>query len=296
MTTLAHVSDLHGTPVVVRRVRDFAGKRVFGWFSWRSKRRHVHRGEVLDALARDLETTRPDQIAVTGDLTNVATAEEFPEARRWLEKFGGPTRVSIVPGNHDAYVEIEAERSWDLWSEYLTSDDVDGREPFPSVRVRGDLALVGVNSALPTPLFMATGRVGTDQLERLGRRLAELRDAGLCRVVLIHHPVSAGAVSSRRALTDAPQLRAVLARAGAELVIHGHGHRTLFESVPGPAGPIPVVGVRSASDATERSDKRAQYHLYDVARANGSYRIVARIRGYAGDGAFAALGEQELCS
>lgn len=294
MTTLAHVSDLHGTPVAVNRPLDFVGKRFFGWLSWSRRRRYVHRAEVLDALARDLDASRPDQIAVTGDLTNVATAEEFLDARSWLHKLGSADRVSIVPGNHDAYVHISPELSWDLWAEYLRSDDSAGELEFPSLRVRGELALVGVSSARPTPLFMATGRVGNAQLERLERRLFEARDAGLCRVVLIHHPMTAGAVSSRRELRDAPALRAVLARAGAELVIHGHGHRTLFGSVPGPAGEIPVVGVRSASDATDREDKRAQYHVYDIERGPAGFRIAARVRGYDSDGRFAALSERSL--
>ncbi|MBW2267760.1 MAG: metallophosphoesterase [Deltaproteobacteria bacterium] len=294
MTTLAHLSDLHGTSVAMHRPLDFAGKRFFGWLSWRSKRRFVYRPEVLEALARDLAAARPDHVAVTGDLTNVATAEEFSEARGWLEKLGGPERVSVVPGNHDAYAPIAPERSWDLWLEYLRSDDAVGEPGFPSLRVRGGLALVGVNSALPTALFLATGRVGEVQLGRLERRLVELRDAGLCRIVLIHHPVTQGAVSPRRALRDAPALRAILLRTGAELVLHGHGHRTLFASLPGPSGDIPVVGVRSASDATERSEKRAQYHVYDIERGANGFRIAARIRGYAADGRFAALGEQVL--
>ncbi len=294
MTTLAHVSDLHATPVVVRRRSDFASKRFFGWLSWRRKRSQIHRPEVLDALIGDLGETRPDHIAVTGDLTNVATAEEFVEARAWLEKLGRPEQVSVVPGNHDAYVAIEAERSWDHWAAYLRSDASPDQTCFPTVRRRGRLALVGVSSALPTAYFLATGRVGQAQLAALERELVGLGEAGCCRVVLIHHPVVAGTVSPRRALRDAAALRGVLARAGAELVLPGHGHRTFFGETPGPERPIPVVGVRSASDATERPEKRAQYHLYDVEPGARGFRIVARVRGYAGSGAFAALDERVL--
>lgn len=294
MTTLAHVSDLHATPVVVRRRRDFASKRFFGWLSWRQKRAEIHRHEVLDALIGDLGSTRPDHLAVTGDLTNVATAEEFVEARAWLEKLGDPRDVSVVPGNHDAYVGVDPAESWDLWAEYLRSDDSPDETRFPTLRSRGPLAILGVNSALPTGYFLATGTVGKPQREALERQLVALGEAGRCRVVLIHHPITAGAVSPRRALTDAGALRAVLARAGAELVLHGHGHRTLFSQTPGPKGPIPVVGVRSASDATDRGDKRAQYHVYEIASAGNGYRIAARVRGYAGGGEFSALDERVL--
>lgn len=294
MTVLAHVSDLHATRLRVRRVLDFAGKRFLGWLSWRVRRRNVHDARVLEALVGDLRAAAPDQIAVTGDLTNVACVEEFPEALGWLERLGSPEQVSVVPGNHDAYVAVPREASWDHWSDYLRSDGATGPAEFPTLRTRGSLALVGVSSAHPTPPLFASGSVGASQLEGLERRLRELSDSGLCRVVLIHHPITDGAVSSRRALRDAGALRAVLARAGAELVLHGHGHRTLFSEVPGPAGPIPVVGARSASDATDRPEKCAQYHLYDLEPRDGGFRITARIRGYDGAGGFAAVGERVL--
>jgi hypothetical protein len=42
--------------------------------------------------------------------------------------------------------------------------------PFPFVRRRGPLALIGVSSAVPTPPLMATGRLGRAQLDALDRR------------------------------------------------------------------------------------------------------------------------------
>jgi 3',5'-cyclic AMP phosphodiesterase CpdA len=133
---------------------------------------------------------------------------------------------------------------------------------------------------------MATGRLGAEQLERLDKLLADLAESPLCRVVLVHHPIIDGAASRRRALTDAAALRGVLARSGADLVLHGHGHRTMFGEIPGPHGPIPVVGVRSASDIGHKPYKRAQYHLYEieprasVGGAGARFRITTSIRGY----------------
>ena len=294
MTVLAHVSDLHATRLRVRRVLDFAGKRFLGWLSWRVRRRNVHDAGVLEALVGDLRAAAPDQIAVTGDLTNVACVEEFPEALGWLERLGSPERVSVVPGNHDAYVAMPHEVSWDHWSDYLRSDGEMGPAAFPTLRTRGPLAIVGVNSAHPTLPLIASGTVGEPQLGALERRLRELADSGLCRVVLIHHPITEGAVSTRRELRDAGALRAVLGRAGAELVLHGHGHRTLFSEVSGPAGPIPVVGARSASDSTDRTDKRAQYHLYEIEPRGSGFRIETRIRGWNGAGRFQPVSERRL--
>jgi 3',5'-cyclic AMP phosphodiesterase CpdA len=249
---------------------------VFGWLSWRARRSSIHRTEVLEALLEDLAAAAPDQIVVTGDLTNVSLEEEFVAARDWLRRIGDPQRVTAIPGNHDAYVPVPRARSWDLWADYLVSDSAGlallagdpESEPagigFPSVRIREPVAIVGICSAVPTPPFCASGAVGGPQLERVERVLTELATTDLFRVVLIHHPPDVRATSARRGLRDARALCGVLRRAGAELVLHGHLHRARRGWLEGPRGPIPVLGASSASDVGARRHKRANYHLLGV--------------------------------
>jgi 3',5'-cyclic AMP phosphodiesterase CpdA len=297
MFTIAHLSDLHVTPVRVDGVRSLLNKRALGWLSWTVRRRHTYRPEVLDALLGDLADEAPDHVVVTGDLTNVAGESEFEGARLWLERIGGPERVSIVPGNHDAYVPVRPERGIGRWAAWLRSDRGERPDRFPTLRVRGPLAIVGLCSARPTAPFLASGSLGPEQLERFEKTLEGLAEGPLFRLVLVHHPITEGAVSRRRALGDADALRDVLARFGADLVLHGHAHRTLVASVPGPEGPIPVVGVRSSSYDGGKPHKRAQYHLYDVEPAEGAgrFRIGLRVRGYErAAGTFDAEGEQAL--
>ena len=288
MFRVGHLSDLHATPVRFRSPRELHGKRLLGWLSWQVRRSRVHRPDVLEALIEDLHRVAPDQVVVTGDLTNIACEQEFVAARGWLERIGPPAQVSIVPGNHDAYAPIPRERSWDHWSEFLRSDPAPGGnraavDPFPTLRVRSAAAFVGLSSALPTALGRATGTLGEAQLARLERLLAKLADSKLCRILLLHHPPIEGAVTARRALTDADALRGVLRRTGVDLVLHGHGHRTLIGTLEGPSGPIPVVGARSSSDVGLRPDKRAQYHLYEIEPAAGGarrFQIRLRVRGW----------------
>jgi 3',5'-cyclic AMP phosphodiesterase CpdA len=304
MFSVGHLSDLHATPVQIRDPRELVGKRLLGWLSWHVRRRRVHHPGVLEALIEDLHRIGPDQVVVTGDLTNVACEQEFVAARAWLERIGTSAQVSIVPGNHDAYVKIPREVSWDHWSEFLRSDPQAGatgaaHEEFPTLRVRGAAAFIGLSSAKPTALGLATGSLGAAQLERLERLLAGLRDSPLCRILLLHHPPTDGAVTARRALTDAEALRDVLRRTGVDLVLHGHGHRTLIGALDGPSGPIPVVGARSSSDVGHHPDKRAQYHLYEIEPAPGGrprFHIRLKIRGWDPETrAFAPEGEQVLC-
>jgi hypothetical protein len=56
----------------------------------------------------------------------------------------------------------------------------------------------------------------------------------------------------------------VLARHGAELVLHGHDHERALFTLPGPRAPIPVVGVPSASEAPPGEHDPAGYNLYRI--------------------------------
>jgi 3',5'-cyclic AMP phosphodiesterase CpdA len=280
MFRLAHLSDPHLGPLPPFHFAELMSKRGLGYLNWLRKRRAIHRPEVLLALVADLAACAPDHIAVTGDLVNLSLAGEFAGARAWLARLGAPRDVTLVPGNHDAYVRAAAGYARRDWGEYMLGDR---GEFFPFVRRREPLALVGLSSALPTLPLAATGRLSGDQLARLGEILDGLAREGLFRVVLIHHPPVAGANYFRR-LTDAAALRAVLQAHGAELVLHGHHHEATFHWLDGPAGRIPVAGVPSASGAPGHGDDPAGYNLYEIAGAPGAWRCTAVMRGLHGDG------------
>jgi 3',5'-cyclic AMP phosphodiesterase CpdA len=142
---------------------------------------------------------------------------------------------------------------------------------------------------------MATGRVGPEQVARLEALLPRL--AGHFRVVMVHHPPGRSRSGRFKRLTDAPALRAALARHGAELVLHGHDHVHALDWLPGPRGPIPALGVPSAS-ATPLAGhpvEPAAYNLYRIEGSAGAWRCEAVTRGLrAGDGGVAELERQEL--
>lgn len=289
MFTLAHLSDPHVPSPLRVGVSALATKRALGYWSWRRRRVYIHSIEVLEALTRDLAETVPDHVAVTGDLVNISLPSEFAAAARWLETLGGGERVSIVPGNHDAYVAVPLEQSWDLWRAYMASDGpgdpatapaASGPIPFPYVRRRGRIAIVGLCTAVPTPPGWASGRLGRDQLERLGGVLAAFGDAGMFRVVLLHHPPIEGDNPLRKRLTDAADLQRVIARHGAELLLHGHDHRCSIRAMAGPAGGVPAVGVPSASASVAKTKPIGQYNLYDISPSPRGWSIDLRVRRY----------------
>ena len=279
ITTIAHLTDVHLGPVAGFPPRYWNAKRGLGYLNWVRKRRHDHRREVLDRIVADMAEQRPDHIAVTGDLANIGLPQEHIEALAWLKGLGAPERVTVVPGNHDIYSRIGRDPGTRRWQAYMTSDaeglafvDRNADGP-PFVRVVGDVALIGVNSAVPTPPLVAWGRVGPEQRARLAGILERLQGRGLFRLVLIHHPPLPGQADAARGLRDATDLMAVLRQGAPELVIHGHNHCNMLawlacaSDAEGAAGRTAVVGAPSASLGRVRhGEALARYNLFRIAR------------------------------
>jgi 3',5'-cyclic AMP phosphodiesterase CpdA len=280
--TIAHLTDIHLGPIPGFALRYWNLKRAAGYYNWIRHRRSAYHRQVLDRIVADMLAQQPDHIVVTGDLVNIGLPQEHAAALTWLEALGPPERVSIVPGNHDIYSRIGRDPGTGRWAAYMASD-AGGAEfvrpgsAFPFVRKLGSAALVGVNSAIPTPPFMAWGRVGREQLGALAAALERLARAGLFRVVLIHHPPLPAQASRARGLLDASALQAVLARYGAELVIHGHNHVNMLAWAKGPSGKFPVVGLPSASlGRVHRREPLGRYNLYRIDAANRSILMTGR--------------------
>ncbi|MGJ4945295.1 metallophosphoesterase family protein [Bradyrhizobium sp. HKCCYLS1011] len=276
--TLAHLSDPHLAPPPHPRLLELAGKRVLGYINWTRNRYKYHRRDVLDVLVSDLQTQMPDQIAVTGDLVNFAMEAEFPLALDWLRTVGPPDHVTAIPGNHDAYVRRTRLRFAQSFADYFGGDaDAGQAASFPSLRQRGPLALISLSSAVPTAPFMATGRIGPEQLAALERLLTALSTEPLFRVLLVHHPLRS--TNRMKRLTDAADLIALLKRHGVELVLHGHDHIHSTIWIDGPERKIPVVGVPSASSIAHGHYPAAAYNLFAIAREGNHWRCEMTVRG-----------------
>lgn len=299
MTTIAHLTDVHLAPIVGLAPRYWNLKRALGYANWIRKRARAHDRANLERLCADLLAQRPDHICVSGDLTNLGLPAEHAAAARWLSQLGLADHVSVVPGNHDIYTHIGSDPGTARWLPFMRSDATSqdiapAAWGFPYVRKLGPIALIGLNSAHTTPPFVAAGAVGETQRQRLEEVLRRTRDKGLFRLVMIHHPPLPGQAPAARGLADAPALRDVLARCGAELVIHGHNHRVSLARVPSPDGEVPVVGGASASlSMPHKSETLGRYNLYRV--SGPPWRIAVTARGFASPGgAIAQLDHFEL--
>jgi 3',5'-cyclic AMP phosphodiesterase CpdA len=277
--TIAHLSDPHLSPAPFPGGRELRLKRFLGWVNWKRSRERIADMGALAGIVADIAARKPDHVAMTGDAVNLALPSEFARAAAWMGGLGAPDAVSFTPGNHDAYVRDALpvlEKTFAPWTEGYR---------FPYLRRRGEIALIGLKSGVPTAPFLATGRLGAAQLQALAALLKET--AGLARVVMIHHPpLSVSRMPALRGLDDARALQAIVAEAGAELILHGHAHRAMAHPLPSHAtrnalGFVPVLGAPSASAAAPDAIHRACYYLIALSRDGDLWRTDWRARGLA---------------
>src|SRR5690554_1995561 len=120
MFRLAHFSDIHLGPLPAVSYRQLISKRITGYINWRRHRRVSLDNGIIDLITDDMLAAKPDHIALTGDLVNLALDAEIEMARIWLEGLGAPDRISVVPGNHDAYVPRAHKKACRAWSAWMT--------------------------------------------------------------------------------------------------------------------------------------------------------------------------------
>lgn len=274
---IAHLSDLHVPAWQGVTLERCLNKRLTGLANLRLRRGHEHEGYALSAVARAVrERADIDHVVVTGDLTNLALEEEFEAARRFLaeELALDPSRVTVIPGNHDAYTRgaYESRRFERYLSSYATNDlpgasAMHEERAFPFVRIRGPVAIVGLSTAVPRPPLVASGEVGALQRAALHAVLAHSEVSSRFPVILIHHPWHRPPSLKKAmldALDDRDELKEVLDVLPRGLLLHGHLHRRMRRTLGTARGKLDVLGATSASLVCDDPDRRAGFNVYEV--------------------------------
>jgi 3',5'-cyclic AMP phosphodiesterase CpdA len=170
---LAHLSDAHIGPIPRPNLAELLGKRMTGYANWLYKRAGQHDMCVLGRIVADLKAQAPDHVLMTGDIVNIGLAAEIAQARQWLAALGTPDQVSFTPGNHDAYVVDATQLIHETLAPWTAGEEAGAG--FPYLRKRDGIALIGLDSGVPTGPFIASGRLGAAQLARLDELLAQSR-------------------------------------------------------------------------------------------------------------------------
>lgn len=268
---IAHFSDTHVLSLKGVTPRRFLNKRWTGAVNLALNRSRHYRTDIFVRVLDAIAALEVDHAVCTGDLVNLALEPEFEMVHGLLAERFGPSELTLVPGNHDYYVKeaITGGLFERHFGEYLPADlDLGLAEGarYPVTRLLDGVLLVGLSSAIPTPVFVANGEVGRAQLAGLEVALCHPEARDRFRLVLLHHPLlpePARRLDAMRRLVDAPRVVDALRRDAASrphLVVHGHNHEFKAQRVPGTD--TPLIQVASASKAGNRS--RAEFNVYVI--------------------------------
>jgi 3',5'-cyclic AMP phosphodiesterase CpdA len=283
---LAHFSDLHLLSFEGMGFHRFLNKRITGFMMLRFHRKSVHKPSAVRAVADEVKRARIDHVAITGDLTNLALESEFDLVVRFLEKDLGltPDQVSVVPGNHDVYTRGSAKkrRFEQYFTKYIESDlpefgvDHFGAK-YPYVRFRGNVAIVGMSTAVPRGPLMAAGRFGSAQIDQLQKLLEHPEVQRRTKVILQHHPahnLRNRVIAYLEGLHDSKNMLRTLKRLEHGLILHGHSHIRVRRTVPTEVGTIDVVGATSASLLSSHPHRHAGFNLYEFDDVTGRLKTI----------------------
>jgi len=289
---LIHLTDPHLSTLVGVNPSSLLGKRLSGYLSWRFNRRKQYLPAVLERLVAAVKTENADQILLTGDLVHIGLATEITQAAKWLAALDSPARLMLVPGNHDIYAGGSAGEVVRAWSEYLfqatpPAVSANAADRYPVVRRLGKIDLIGLTTACVTPVFMASGKLGQEQLKRLASLLQQAAREGQMVLLCIHHPPLPGMTDWRRALADAGALEAVLKSHPPALIFYGHLHHNHAQQ---------WGATRMFCTAAASSSSDASYRVIDIMDRAGRWSFHMSLKTLfidsAGEAGFACIDEQ----
>ena len=196
---------------------------------------------ALEWVKREIANTRPDAVAITGDLTMRARHREFRSATSWIRSLEAPVTVEV--GNHDLPYFNLVERFFDPYRRFRAIKELVERE----IDLPG-LAIVPLKTAVRAQprLNWSKGWVSRDALANCLAMLDAL-PAGMQALVAVHHPLREVGTQGT-ALTKHGQFALTeLARRPVLAVLSGHVHDAFDLTQQTDAGPVRMIGAGTLS-------------------------------------------------
>lgn len=246
MTQLAHFSDLHLLEADHQARRGVARRRLSYLTLGRPNDHEDRRRRASRALAV-ARASGADHVLITGDLTEDGLDAQFDVLAELLaDSKLAPERITLLAGNHDAYVDRAA------FARALLGP----LRPYAATSTAGtpitlrDAVILPLSTAMAQPYTRSAGSIDVDALAAVEAIAAQSHREGRALVVAMHHP------PKRRfpvmqwidGLVEHAAMGAILARHDHVHVAHGHIHTRTDHAVRPGATPR-IFGAAAVVDA-----------------------------------------------
>lgn len=224
-TRIVHFSDTHECQPL-ESSRGLFDKRLFGTLNSRVFRKHRYHQAFLDLAVGRILDLNPDVIVFSGDATTCGQPSEFNESKRRLKPLlDSHIPILYTPGNHDAYVNVKANRHAleQFYTELTRGKDLSDSSPVHCF-VNG-LEFYAVHCAKPTNPLSSGGVMPRKTAESLLASVSEKKHGPviLCGHFpeLIKHPI----LQVRRRLWGGKAVASAICNGQIDLSLCGHVHK-----------------------------------------------------------------------
>jgi 3',5'-cyclic-AMP phosphodiesterase len=204
-----------------------------------------------------------EHFVISGDLTEVGTPDQFEAFAEELAASAiDPERVTLVPGNHDAYTSGEA---WKRALEGPLRPYASGAALEPGrVVERGEIVLLPIDVSCFQSIARSAGELSPANGDALERRLADPGFQKKAIVVVQHHQPFAHARSAWQwidGLRGTARIMELLARHPRVSVLHGHMHKVVDRIVG--LGRSRILGAPAIVEDVEGEPRVRLYEVRD---------------------------------
>ena len=235
-------------------------------------------GRRLDALARVKKLVRSldsaqkggaEHYVISGDLTESGTSAQFEQFAEALHDTKiAPERITLVPGNHDAYAAGDA---WDKAIQgplrAFASSSAGGHGTAGKVVERGELCFLPLDVSLHQPITRSAGFLTAEAAALLWRRMKDTALSRRALVIVQHHPPFAHALGPWQwvdGLRGTERLMDLLVSFPHVQVLHGHLHHVV-DRVAAAGTRARIFGAPAVVDDAENTPRVRMYDLRDGA-------------------------------
>ncbi len=198
---------------------------------------------VLEAVARAVDSEKPDAVVCTGDLTQRAKRSEYAAAAEWLGSLKAP--VWVDPGNHDMPYYNLFERFLDPLGRFRSLKEAVAVPTFET----DDIVLIPLNTnvSAQTRWPWSDGVVTGKAIEQTLAALRQLKDDPRWKIVTAHHPLHGPKVGGPSSTIGGNNAFKELTLEGMDAIMTGHIHTPFNERRPGRDREAQVIGAGTLS-------------------------------------------------